>query len=170
MFVVFLDAKNAFDKVVREILINRLYDCGISDHGLLLIDQRLKNRKTICEWDRTLFGPINDECGVEQGGKNSSDFFKVYNNAQIDLAQQSELGVVFGPITISSIGQADDVALLSNDQHALQALIDLSTYYCQKFHVTLAPGKTKLQLYDTPKMGIEIFCAKSTSNLKIGGQ
>ena len=40
VFVVFLDAKNAFDKVVREILINRLYDCGISDHGLLLIDQR----------------------------------------------------------------------------------------------------------------------------------
>ena len=83
---------------------------------------------------------------------------------------QSELGVVFGPITISSIGQADDVALLSNDEHALQGLLDLSMYYCHKFHVTLAPSKTKLQLYSTPSMSTESFLVKSTSNLEIGGQ
>ena len=63
-------------------------------------------------------GPIADECGVEQGGVNSSEFYKVYNNEQLQVAQNSRFGVPIGPVTISSIGQADDVALISNNIHS----------------------------------------------------
>ena len=41
-FVVFLDAKSAFDLALKEFLINNLYEYGIKDQGLILIDQRLK--------------------------------------------------------------------------------------------------------------------------------
>ena len=75
-------------------------------------------------------GPIHDECGVEQGGISSSEYFKVYNNDQLNLAQSSKFGVELGPLTISSVGQADDVGLLSDDIHALQGLLDLSLYFC----------------------------------------
>ena len=92
VFVIYLDAMSAFDLALREFLINNIYECGIRDHGLLVIDQRLRNRKTICEWNKVMMGPIIDECGVEQGGINSSDFFKIYNNEQISLAQESQLG------------------------------------------------------------------------------
>ena len=74
-YVVYLDAKSAFDLVLREMLITDLYDIGIKDQGLVLIDERLKNRKTVGEWDRLLMGPIRDKCGVEQGGLNSSEFY-----------------------------------------------------------------------------------------------
>ena len=40
-------------------------------------------------------GPIQDECGVEQGGINFSDFYKIYNNEQLNLAQESGFGVPF---------------------------------------------------------------------------
>ena len=76
-YVIYLDAKNAFDLVLREILITDLYEIGIKDQGLVLIDEKLKNRKTVCEWDRILMGPIRDDCGVEQGGINSSEYYKV---------------------------------------------------------------------------------------------
>ena len=33
---------------------------------------------------------------------------------QLEVAQNSDLGVAIGPVTISCIGQADDVALVSN--------------------------------------------------------
>ena len=85
---------------MREMLITDLYDIGIKDQGLVLIDERLKNRKTVCEWDRQLMGPIRDECGVEQGGINSSEFYKVYNNDQLKLAQSSQFGIVIGPVTV----------------------------------------------------------------------
>ena len=94
------------------------------------------HRKTICEWDGVLMGPISDMWGVEQGGKHSSDLHKVYNNSQLETAQESKLGVDLGnkddSLVISAIGQADDVALVSNDGYALQTLLYLSLFYCER--------------------------------------
>ena len=62
-----LDAKSAFDKVVRECAIRNAYLAGTTGHGLLYINSRLENRKTIVEWDKVLMGPVDDTLGVEQG-------------------------------------------------------------------------------------------------------
>ena len=59
-------------------------------------------------------GPINDELGVEQGGVNSSDLYKVLNNEQLSVPQNTSFGVGFtksDDIHIASIGQADDIVL-----------------------------------------------------------
>ena len=93
IYILYLDARSAFDLVVREILIATLYHGGIRDQGLVLIDERLKNRKTFCKWDKKLMGPIRDLWGTEQGGKNSGELYKVFNNDQITDAQDSKLGV-----------------------------------------------------------------------------
>ena len=68
-------------------------------------------------------GPINDECGLEQGGINSSDFYKIYAKEQLENAQKSELGISLGNLRISAIGQADDTALLANNLQNLQFLL-----------------------------------------------
>ena len=67
IFVLMLDAKSAFDKVVRECAIRNAYLAGTTGHGLLYINSRLENRKTIVEWDKVLMGPVDDTLGVEQG-------------------------------------------------------------------------------------------------------
>ena len=79
-------------------------------------------------------GPICDKLGLEQGGKNSDKFYRLCNNSQLKVAQQSGLGVDMGVglgndlgvglgndmgvglgvniangINLASIGQADDV-------------------------------------------------------------
>ena len=73
VFILYLDAKSAFDKVIRELLIRNLYSCGTQGEELLLIDARLKHRKTFLEWDKVVMGPICDQVGVEQGGVSSGD-------------------------------------------------------------------------------------------------
>ena len=90
---------------------------------------------------------------MEQGGVNSSEYYKVYNNEQLKLAESSQFGIEIGPITVSSIGQADDVALIADNPTSLQGLLDLSSYFCKKKHVKLSPGKTKLQVYTPNKAG-----------------
>ena len=117
-----------------------------------------------------MMGPIEDECGVEQGGINSSDLYKVSNNEQLEIAQKSCLGVPLGPVTISAIGQADDVVLVSNDLHSLQGLLDLSLQYCKKYHAALSTSKTKLQVYSAKSSEMQAFLGKSTSILNISGQ
>ena len=114
-------------------------------------------------------GPIDDECGVEQGGINSSEFYKIYNNEQINNAQASRFGVELGPVVISAIGQADDVVLLSNEPYALQGLIELTEYYCKKYHVILTTEKTKLQMFsNNPVKGEASFTPSSP--IMIGGE
>ena len=106
---------------------------------------------------------------LEQGGLSSSDFYKVYNNLQLNLAQDSDLGVPIGPVTISCVGQADDVALVSTDPKHLQGLVDISLYYCRKFKVSLATNKTKLLLFSTKTMSLDRFYLTSTVDIDVGG-
>ena len=62
-------------------------------------------------------GPIIDEQGVEQGGVNSTDLYKIFGKEQLATAQESKLGVPLGNLTISGIGQADDSALVLQEIH-----------------------------------------------------
>ena len=151
VFILYLDAKSAFDKVLRQLLIRNLFFCGTQGEELLYIDKRLKHRKTFVEWDKNVMGPILDELGVEQGGVSSGDYYKIYAKSQLQLAQDSGLGVrLTNRTTISAIGQADDTVLVANNPHSLQNLLDLSLHYCRRFNVELCPGKTILQVI-TPK-------------------
>jgi hypothetical protein len=70
---------------------------------------------------------------------------------------------------VSGIGQADDVALLSNDLHALQGLLDLSLYNCKKYHVSLSSEKTKLQVFCAKSSEDAAFIGRATSILNISG-
>ena len=51
--------------------------------------------------DKIIMGPILYRRGVEEGGPNSSDKYKLYNNEQFRSAQDSLLGVNIGPFWIS---------------------------------------------------------------------
>ena len=118
-------------------------------------------------------GPILDKWGVEQGGRNSSDYYKVHNNSQLETAQDSQLGVDIGgstPLVVSGIGQADDVALLSNDIFALQNLLQLSLQYCKANHVSLRADKTKLQVFSNKCSEIPAFYARVVSPINIDGE
>ena len=147
LFVLLLDAKSAFDLVVREILVRRLFLDTTPDQRIRYWDLRLSNRVTFCLWDGKTMGPIHDQLGVEQGGPNSTELYKSYNNEQLVTAQDSVLGTLVSGCQVASVGQADDTALLSNDIHQLQHLLDLSLIYCKKHQVQLSTGKTKLLLF-----------------------
>ena len=134
MFAIFLDAKSAFDRVLREILVRNLFIAGTCDQKLLYINERLSNRNTYCEYDKTMMGPIKDNRGLEQGGVSSSDAYKIYNNEQAVSSQLSKLGVQLGHglDPISCISLADDAVLVSNDILDLYNLLFITTQYCNK--------------------------------------
>ena len=170
MFALYLDAKSAFDCVLRKFLINSLYHCGTNGHSLVYINNRLKSRLTYIEWDKQIMGPIYDMLGVEQGGPNSGDYYKIFGKQQLADDQASGLGVPLGDETIiSAIGQADDTVLLSNSLHSIQNLLQLSLNFCSEKHVQLCIEKTKLQAFSTPSMAHNIAYLKLTSPVNING-
>ena len=170
VYVLVLDAQSAFDRCLRQVLIAELYKAKVSPAAILLIEKRLASRCTVYEWEGALMGPAKDSTGFEQGGVNSSDFYKLYNNEQLKTAQESKLGVNIGSGTISAIGQADDVLLASDSLHSLQLLVYLTEQYCAKFRVKLEPTKTKLLCYCTDKQRFNVDHALNTHNITINKQ
>ena len=136
VYALYLDARSAFDVVLRELLVKNLFSIGTCGHSLLYLDTRLEQRQTYIDWEGKLMGPINDEQGLEQGGVSSSDFYKIFGREQLVLAQKSSLGVKLGEsITISAIGQADDTVLTSNNINNLFYLLQLTKNFCSKYLV-----------------------------------
>ena len=170
VYALFLDAKSAFDRVIKEILIRRLFLAGTDGHDLLYLDQRLGNRQTFCEFDKKLMGPIYDTRGLEQGGLSSSDKYKVYNNEQSDTAQRSELGVSVFDQIISAIALADDTVLVSDNIIHLKLLLFLTTQYCNKYGVKLVPDKTKLVAFSAREETPLVNYAALTSEISLYGQ
>ena len=54
VYALFLDAKSAFDRVIKEILLRNMFIAGTTGHNLLYFDQRLSNRKTYCHYNNAL--------------------------------------------------------------------------------------------------------------------
>ena len=77
-YLLFLDAKSAFDNVKPEILAKQMFMAGMDGNSLLYINERLTNRRTFLDWDKTIMGPIVDEHGLEQGGISSNELYKSF--------------------------------------------------------------------------------------------
>ena len=169
VFLLALDAESAFDRCLPQILCNKLFDFGLPRATLNLICNRLNNRETIYEWDGQLMGPSKDYTGFEQGGINSSDFYKIYNTIQLNTANESELGVDLQSCVISAVGQADDVILMANDIYNLQLLAKLTESYCKDHRVKLEPLKTKLIAYSNSNQTSKVKIAEVAHNVAIEG-
>ena len=102
-------------------------------------------------------GPIYDEHGLEQGGCNSSDWYKIYKNELLKTIQKSEQGVDMGlGLKISSVGQADDTCLLSNDIFSLFNILHITMSYCKQYNVELCATKTKLVMISPNHQPVQI--------------
>ena len=168
VFLLSLDAQSAYDRCLRQILSSQLYKADTSGSALTFIDSRLSSRATVYQWNGETMGPARDDTGFEQGGINSTDFYKLYNNEQLTSSQRSRLGVNIKSSVISSIGQADDVIHPANTLDDLRLLATITEEYCKKYRVTLVPSKTKLLVYSNDDHKVQVDLAKLTNPIKIG--
>ena len=169
VYLLILDAESAFDRCLKEILCTELFKIGMSGSALLLVNNRLQNRSTVYQWDGEMLGPATDITGFEQGGINSGDFYKLYNNSQLKTAQSSLLGVNIGSSVVSAIGQADDVILAANTVDSLKLLAMLTESYCASYRVKLVSSKTKLLPVYHQKHVQLVDYAKLTNPVTIAG-
>ena len=142
LYALFLDAKSCFDRVRAQNVIKKAFCTGTANQSLYIINNRLTNRSSYIKFNTDVIGPINDTQGVEQGGLLSDRLFRLVGNDQLLVAQISELGVPLQypnhplstqipKLIISSIGQADDTVLFSNDLLSLNLLASLSDQYAK---------------------------------------
>ena len=169
VYLLVLDAQSAFDRCLKEILCAELFKSGMDGSALLLINNRLQNRTTVYQWEGEMLGPAQDMTGVEQGGINSGDYYKLYNNSQLKTAQSSSLGVDVDSSVVSAVGQADDVILAANTVENLMLLGNLTESYCTSYRVKLVNSKTKLLAMYLPRHEYLVRYAKTVNPVTING-
>ena len=69
------------------LLIRNLYLFGLSGNSRLYLANRLRNCVISCNWKLNIIKSNFDELGLEQGGVNSSDLYKIYNNELLETIQ-----------------------------------------------------------------------------------
>ena len=93
-------------------------------------------------------------------------------------AQQSDLGVELGSVAtpeglvrevLGAVGLADDVALLAGSLSKLQALLQLTKLYCDKYQVKLVASKTKLIVYTTKHTELLSKVELATTTINVDG-
>ncbi|VDI14252.1 Hypothetical predicted protein [Mytilus galloprovincialis] len=117
-YIALLDGKSAFDVVVHSNLIRRLYQAGISDQSIILIDSLYKNATSCVKWRNNTSQMFEIEQGVRQGGAISADLYKLYVNPLLNI--------------LSGTGLGGHIAIISNNPMELQMLIDIAANFSKE--------------------------------------
>jgi len=155
LFVVFVDFKKAFDRVRRDLLLERCRELGIHGEFLALL---VKMYDRICcrvAVDGTLGDPIHTTTGTKQGSELSPLLFGLFIELLHDMIKLKlpGAGPVLGSLRVPDIMYADDVTLVSSDPVEVQQLLDVLCVFCRIFdmEVNLAPHKTCVVVFRRPR-------------------
>ena len=141
VYIAFLDAKSAFDVVVNEILMRKVYLSGVKPSTWRLINEIHIDSHSAINWNGNVSRKFEIKQGVKQGGLLSADLFKVYSNDTFETLTNTNVGGTIGDINVCAPGCADDVAVQSNNPHDLQILVNGSKLNSDTHRCILQPQK-----------------------------
>ena len=94
--------------------------------------------------DGKLSRKISEYKGNRQGHTRASGHYKAYINPLLLALNDSKLGFHIGPICVTAVSVADDTYLLAGSPSALQAALNIVSYFGKKYRIIFNADKTKL--------------------------
>jgi hypothetical protein len=173
LYVVFVDFKKAFDRVRRDLLLERCRELGIHGEFLALL-VKLYDR-VLC---RVAVGgaqgePIDTATGTKQGSELSPLLFGLFIELLHDMIklQLPGAGPILGNLRVPDIMYADDVTLVSSDPVEVQQLLDVLSVFCRIFdmEVNLAPHKTCVVVFRRPALACLVASACCIAAVRLPG-
>ena len=94
--------------------------------------------------NRKVSSELNETLGCKQGSVKSGDHWKIYVAPGLEAMDSAQLGVSIGPINVGVSACADDILAMSDDQHKLQCLLDIGSYFGKMYRIRYGATKTKI--------------------------
>jgi hypothetical protein len=150
VFVLFLDASKAFDKVDHSILFRKLINRGVPKCLIRLLVFWYSNQKLCVRWTSVLSSCFSVSNGVKQGGILSPYLFNVYmDNLSVDLSNL-QTGCNLNNVCLNHIIYADDLTLIAPSVTALHKLLNTCISYAANNNITFN-SKKSVAMYIKPK-------------------
>ena len=151
LILITLDAEKAFDRLNHDILFNKIYHGGIHGKLWILLRNLYRNMSIKVKWEEQFTEDIQILQGIQQGAKLSTTLYKYYNNTILDSISHSDIGTHIGSIGIPAPTCADDIAVLADNRHEAQAILDLINYHTKRDLVKINPDKSDAVYYNSQK-------------------
>ena len=154
LWVVFVDFSKAFDKVRRDVLIERCRELGV--HGPFLDSLVMLYDEVVMKVvvNGTVGAPFHTYLGTKQGSELSPLLFGLFMDLLHELIKMRVPGAgpVVGNMSVPNIMYADDVTLMDFDPAVVQQLLDCLSLFCTLFdmEVNMAPHKTCVVVFRRP--------------------
>ena len=147
VYIAFLDASKAFDRVKYSKLFECLLDRGLCPSFIRFIFIMYNLNNACIDWNRHISESFKVANGVKQGGILSPLLFAVYLDKLLDDITSGHFGCHIGGMSCSVLAYADDIALLAPSVTALNKLIDKCAKYGDEFSVKFNPNKSKVMVF-----------------------
>ena len=139
-FVSFIDLKKAYDPVDRKILWRKLEKIGIPNQMVSMIKNLYNQVSCTVKTNDTISEFFAVDYGVRQGCILSPLLFIFINDIIVYL--NNEKGISVGGEIINCLMYADDLAVLAENDHLLQDLLQGIGEWCQMNHLEINEAKS----------------------------
>jgi hypothetical protein len=164
VFLCFLDAKKAFDRVNHWTLFRKLIERGAPTHIVKLLVYWYREQEFIVRWGSSKSAPYHCINGIRQGGQLSPLLYNVYTDDLNHLLSEKNEGCHVANCCVNNLSYADDMVLLAPTLSALQKLLDICNNFARPHEIVYNTLKTVCMLI-RPK-GPKCYFA---TDVKLGG-
>lgn len=149
MFVCFLDASKAFDRLNHVKLYKKMIARGIPVYLVNLLAFWYKTQELYIKWGDSISTCFNVCNGVRQGGILSPLLFNLYTNALSTSLNSMYVGCRINGKMMNHLMYADDLVLMAPSAPALKLLIQKCDAYSKKFDILFNTQKTVCMLFES---------------------
>ena len=144
IYVVFIDASKAFDRVSHDKLFSLLLHRAVCPSIVRLLFIMYCNSSMSVRWGEAISSMFSVQNGVRQGGVLSPVLYNIYTDNLLLQLKKSGLGCYIKHTFSGALGYADDLVLLSPSLYGMRAMVSICERYAHDFKILFNPNKSKL--------------------------
>ena len=129
VFICFLDASKAFDRVNHNILFEKLHRRGVPEYLLRIIVYWYVNQEMCVRWGITISTKFKVTNSVRQGGIISGYLYNVYSDDLSSELNRCNIGLYASNLIVNHVYFADDLSIMSPSSKGLKILLKICEEY-----------------------------------------
>ena len=152
VYLCFMDASKAFDKLNHWFLFDKLMKRGLPSLIVRLLIFWYSKQRFATKWLNVISAFFTVSNGVRQGGIMSPLLYNVFMDDLSKELVKSKVGCYIGNMCINHLMYADDSVLLAPSPYALQKLIGICEQYAKNNEVVYNSKKTVCMVIKSKKL------------------